>query len=1570
MPLLLAMPEPENSLSLMTVADVAAAMPVAEVTKSPTRTTPTVAATSRPNAASQSMPIKQQSNTVLASNVLTSTAIATTALTTTAAVTGALAGTMLTAMAPSSTAIRTAATTGVNSQITDERGSVTSPHHHSTVGVVSSNYVVNEIATASSSKPDGANAADADNINCSVFGGRYDGVSDTSSNRHHRRHLNGNSQQANNCDDDYDDVNNDGHDDGDKVNCYASGTRSPLWHVGDKQISPAAPTALTSATACWHGCYSPTRHQENESSISADGVTTAPSPHYPQIHVKQEFLQTQYMQAEDEVAHGDEERTNDNRQTVHTAEAAPVKQETATSKVLDASKGLFIHCPWHLSPFNLSSNSRTPAPAPTTTSLAVAAINAMDNQNVHYNGIYPLPLPGQLLADVTKGSENTLPQAELQPFQLDHLEYIKSINSAMLAQIEENNSLSTQLTINKLPSLFGSLYNQPNGSYIKKGLHNKLFQQETEEASGVTAEAGKSPTLQQVFETARSNRLTTLSIPHVRLPSGERLNDSLIPMTHAESEPTKKVNGNVSLAALHNIQLQTPPSSSPQQMAELFLQPTLLPQRMLQFPQTPPVATNLKVPKVGQPYHDNFRNQYRNQMSNNADTLVSAAESLQLYKSISEHQPPLNKVGLQTKSTMTGPFPFRNDPTTANSAAVATPTNMSASMEMKAQPATMGALINTFQPSFISIPHTSSTTPMFAHRKPPPPPPYSLKHHRDWKVEETSSHETSTSALPSYVRKSLTQNANNTHGAASNDQTARLSQLTNTHKHTHNQDHVHNKTKSKQKQRQKQKQTQKSKQKQPDYEQECVTYTSLGYTSNGEQLFVRHFHERDRLIREHQLKHRICNTFSANNDDFDGDGRGRQTTTHHEETTACLGSPGIRESLESVAVATTKTTSASTVAVAVAADAANGIAFVNNASTNSNWHGVCRSVDDIVPPLDQDQTERATATVAVGALAGVRIDDTAAARDDLARFEEMTTRDNALISTTTDTSPKVMDRCAPHTQVTKQRSANVPMADPFNGHMRYSPSPLRSAAGDNDRHEDGGCAEQFKRCVLPAKNLSKKRRHEVAAESDEILDLAPQSPKRLARSPLRPVTPGEMNARTADEHCQQLSESASNLFAALQSPLAPLLLQNHLGMAAPNYAASEMQQAFQLQLQSYVDMMRQVAPDNFQNPTATHFLLQNSLQAMAQFQALQQFKQQQQLQQELQQHFESEEHPPTSRFNSQGTPARGIKHFSTPLVSSPLRSPSLSPVSRRHMKSYKLTQDDEEEESGNANSSQQTTPPNSALGLQMGSAILTPNTPGMSSIFPNTLPGATMSFSSTPQNNKAVGPNTMSAAARSLDQSPEETTDLEELEQFAKTFKQRRIKLGFTQGDVGLAMGKLYGNDFSQTTISRFEALNLSFKNMCKLKPLLQKWLADADNTISKTGGVFSLSSMTTTLTTPENIIGRRRKKRTSIETNVRSTLEKAFMVNCKPTSEDINNLADQLNMDKEVVRVWFCNRRQKEKRINPAMDLDSPTGTPLSSHIFGFPAKALSMSNSQEASSMCGSSISSLSPHCASKQE
>lgn len=177
-----------------------------------------------------------------------------------------------------------------------------------------------------------------------------------------------------------------------------------------------------------------------------------------------------------------------------------------------------------------------------------------------------------------------------------------------------------------------------------------------------------------------------------------------------------------------------------------------------------------------------------------------------------------------------------------------------------------------------------------------------------------------------------------------------------------------------------------------------------------------------------------------------------------------------------------------------------------------------------------------------------------------------------------------------------------------------------------------------------------------------------------------------------------------------------------------------------------------------------------------------------------------------------------------------------------------------------------------------------------------------------------------------LDLPPEENADLEELEKFAKMFKQKRIKLGYTQGDVGLALGKLYGNDFSQTTISRFEALNLSFKNMCKLKPLLAKWLDDAD--ISQNTQAQMLSQAAS-LTAAQEALARRRKKRTSIDNTVRVALERAFNSNPKPTSEEVQYISDGLCLEKEVVRVWFCNRRQKEKRLNPNSN-DSPSSSPI----------------------------------------
>ncbi|XP_009858287.2 uncharacterized protein LOC778732 isoform X1 [Ciona intestinalis] len=162
----------------------------------------------------------------------------------------------------------------------------------------------------------------------------------------------------------------------------------------------------------------------------------------------------------------------------------------------------------------------------------------------------------------------------------------------------------------------------------------------------------------------------------------------------------------------------------------------------------------------------------------------------------------------------------------------------------------------------------------------------------------------------------------------------------------------------------------------------------------------------------------------------------------------------------------------------------------------------------------------------------------------------------------------------------------------------------------------------------------------------------------------------------------------------------------------------------------------------------------------------------------------------------------------------------------------------------------------------------------------------------------------------------EEAKQLEQLELFAKDFKQKRIKMGFTQGDVGQAMGCLYGNDFSQTTISRFEALNLSFKNMIKLKPMLERWLLDANNVLRE-----SKDGQSVVIPTPIQLdpisISRKRKKRTSIDAKKRTTLDKQFERNPKPSSEDLQAIAEECKMEKEVVRVWFCNRRQKQKRIS-----------------------------------------------------
>ncbi|XP_037028375.1 inhibitory POU protein isoform X4 [Bradysia coprophila] len=174
----------------------------------------------------------------------------------------------------------------------------------------------------------------------------------------------------------------------------------------------------------------------------------------------------------------------------------------------------------------------------------------------------------------------------------------------------------------------------------------------------------------------------------------------------------------------------------------------------------------------------------------------------------------------------------------------------------------------------------------------------------------------------------------------------------------------------------------------------------------------------------------------------------------------------------------------------------------------------------------------------------------------------------------------------------------------------------------------------------------------------------------------------------------------------------------------------------------------------------------------------------------------------------------------------------------------------------------------------------------------------------------------MAAAVAAAGLHPDTDTDPRELEAFAERFKQRRIKLGsVTQADVGKALAnlKLPGvGALSQSTICRFESLTLSHNNMIALKPILQAWLEEAEAqaknkrrdpdapSVLPAGEKKSLFS----------------RKRTSIAAPEKRSLEAYFAVQPRPSGEKIAAIAEKLDLKKNVVRVWFCNQRQKQKRM------------------------------------------------------
>jgi transcriptional regulator with XRE-family HTH domain len=70
---------------------------------------------------------------------------------------------------------------------------------------------------------------------------------------------------------------------------------------------------------------------------------------------------------------------------------------------------------------------------------------------------------------------------------------------------------------------------------------------------------------------------------------------------------------------------------------------------------------------------------------------------------------------------------------------------------------------------------------------------------------------------------------------------------------------------------------------------------------------------------------------------------------------------------------------------------------------------------------------------------------------------------------------------------------------------------------------------------------------------------------------------------------------------------------------------------------------------------------------------------------------------------------------------------------------------------------------------------------------------------------------------------------LDEIREFAKAFKLRRLALGLTQTQVGQALSATKGPAYSQSAICRFEKLDITPKSAAKIKPVLEKWMQEAE---------------------------------------------------------------------------------------------------------------------------------------------
>ncbi|XP_055372819.1 POU domain, class 6, transcription factor 2 [Condylostylus longicornis] len=170
--------------------------------------------------------------------------------------------------------------------------------------------------------------------------------------------------------------------------------------------------------------------------------------------------------------------------------------------------------------------------------------------------------------------------------------------------------------------------------------------------------------------------------------------------------------------------------------------------------------------------------------------------------------------------------------------------------------------------------------------------------------------------------------------------------------------------------------------------------------------------------------------------------------------------------------------------------------------------------------------------------------------------------------------------------------------------------------------------------------------------------------------------------------------------------------------------------------------------------------------------------------------------------------------------------------------------------------------------------------------------------------------------------------DLDEIKEFAKAFKLRRLSLGLTQTQVGQALSVTEGPAYSQSAIcsalaaqmyaaqlstqqqNMFEKLDITPKSAQKIKPVLERWMKEAEESHwnrYKTGQ----NHLTDFIGVEPS---KKRKRRTSFTPQALELLNAHFERNTHPSGTEITGLAHQLGYEREVIRIWFCNKRQALK--------------------------------------------------------